>query len=430
MPGYAVVDVETTGLFPGGQDRIVEVAVVHVSSTGELEGSWTTLLNPQRDLGPQHIHGITAADVLGAPSFAQVAGTLAGLLAGRVFVAHNASFDLRFIRAAYDGLGYDIPVVPETSLCTMRWASQLLPQAPRSLAACCECAGIALDGAHAALVDATATAELLRHYLALVGIAPGDPWVSPPWAGTLDLVSTVRWPAIPMHDVACCFRGSAAAQMEVPFLTRLVEHLPTTCGPVEHREYLALVDRALLDRLLSARERDALVELAGDLGIDRPTAERLHRNYLAALARAALSDGEATEDEMRDLVTVATLLGLSEEQALAAVHEAATTEADCAAAGSDNDAAFAPGCFRLSPGDRVVFTGDMLVPREVWIGRAADAGLIAHPSVTKAVALVVAADPDSLSGKARKAASYGIPIVTEQAFAGMLARMVHLESAR
>jgi len=36
------------------------------------------------------------------------------------------------------------------------------------------------------------------------------------------------------------------------------------------------------------------------------------------------------------------------------------------------------------------------------------------------VALVIAADPDSLSGKARKAADYGIPIVTERAFAGLL----------
>jgi len=42
--------------------------------------------------------------------------------------------------------------------------------------------------------------------------------------------------------------------------------------------------------------------------------------------------------------------------------------------------------------------------------------------VTKKVKLVVTADPDSLSGKARKAADYGIPIVTEEAFAAMLER--------
>lgn len=130
MAGYAVVDVETTGLFPGGTDRIIEVAVVHVSPDGERERSWTTLLNPGRDLGPQHVHGIAAADVLGAPTFGDVAGTLAELLAGRVFVAHNASFDARFVAAEYAALGFDVPVVPETCLCTMRWSGRLRGRCP------------------------------------------------------------------------------------------------------------------------------------------------------------------------------------------------------------------------------------------------------------------------------------------------------------
>jgi len=71
----------------------------------------------------------------------------------------------------------------------------------------------------------------------------------------------------------------------------------------------------------------------------------------------------------------------------------------------------------------VVFTGEMSLPREEWVRRAMDAGLVPHSSVTKKVALVVAADPDSLSGKARKAAAYGIPIVTEEAFGRMLERL-------
>lgn len=46
-----------------------------------------------------------------------------------------------------------------------------------------------------------------------------------------------------------------------------------------------------------------------------------------------------------------------------------------------------------------------------------------HGAVTKKVKLVVAADPDSLSGKARKARDYGIPVVTEDGFARMLSGM-------
>src|SRR5690606_28022084 len=98
-PGFAVIDFETTGLFAGGHDRVVELAVVHVSPDGVIEGRWETLVNPGRDLGPQHIHRIRAADVLRAPSFEQIAPQLLQLLAGRVIVAHNARFDLQFLAA-------------------------------------------------------------------------------------------------------------------------------------------------------------------------------------------------------------------------------------------------------------------------------------------------------------------------------------------
>lgn len=419
MAGYAVVDVETTGLFPGGTDRIVEVAVVHVSPDGERERSWTTLLNPGRDLGPQHVHGIAAADVLGAPTFGDVAGTLAELLAGRVFVAHNASFDARFVAAEYAALGFDVPVVPETCLCTMRWSGRLLPGvAPRSLAGCCAHVGIPLEGAHAALVDATATAELLAHYLRVLSGGACD---AEDWWRALELAETVTWPAVPVRDVGCCVRGASAAEAAVPFLERIVERLPGTCGPAEHQEYLAVLDRALLDRFLSVREREALVGLADRLGIGRTTAARLHREYLAGLASEAVRDGVVTEDEVLDLVGVAELLCVDKAEALELIEEARRD----AGLGEGGAGGAGAGCdrFRLRPGDLVVFTGDMSRPREEWMRRATAAGLVPHPSVTKSVALVVAADPDSLSGKARKAAGYGIPIVGECAFEQMLGRL-------
>ena len=78
---------------------------------------------------------------------------------------------------------------------------------------------------------------------------------------------------------------------------------------------------------------------------------------------------------------------------------------------------------RLSPGDLVVFTGEMCVPREVWESRALSAGLAVKGGVTKKTALVIAADPDSLSGKAEKARGYGIPVVSEDLFAGLLGEL-------
>ena len=164
-------------------------------------------------------------------------------------------------------------------------------------------------------------------------------------------------------------------------------------------------------------ENDALAAKADELGIDRPAALALHREYLDDLARAALADGIVTDGERSDLDQVAALLslGLSEvDSALLAALAAPPPDA------SPETHVAAPGRFCLDCGDMVVFTGDMNLPREEWMVRAAQAGLVPHTGVTKMVVLVVAADPDSLSGKARKAADYGIPIVTEHAFARML----------
>ena len=121
-----------------------------------------------------------------------------------------------------------------------------------------------------------------------------------------------------------------------------------------------------------------------------------------------------TAGERDDLDAVARLLDLD------------PCEVDAALEGSNGGCGRTEGAgCRLDPGDMVVFKGEMSVPRPVWEKRAEAAGLVTRSAETKKVKLVVAADPDSLSGKARKAADYGIPIVTEEAFAAMLERLGH-----
>ena len=111
--GFAVIDFETTGLFPGGHDRVIEVAVVHTDQNGQVTGQWETLINPERDLGRQDIHHIRASDVMDAPRFEQIASRLVELLENRVIVAHNASFDIRFLLAELERVGYS----PRSQLC-------------------------------------------------------------------------------------------------------------------------------------------------------------------------------------------------------------------------------------------------------------------------------------------------------------------------
>ncbi|ASD22762.1 DNA polymerase III subunit epsilon [Cryobacterium sp. LW097] len=409
-PGFAVIDFETTGLFPAHHDRVIELAVVHVSDRGRIEGRWETLVNPGRDLGRQDIHGIRAADVLDAPSFAEIAPRLIELLRGRVLVAHNASFDIRFLLAELSRAGHGAPA-EIVSLCTMQLARDFLPGAGRSLADCCAALDIDLDGAHRASVDALATARLLAAYIEAAD-APEF------WFAHLAAAAAAAWPAGAVSSTAWCARTVSSHPMTADsFLERITTRLPDVAGPAEYVDYLALLDRCLLDRALSVHEAQSLVRLAGELGLNRATCEALHRQYFAALTALAWSDGILTGAELADLVSVGMLLAIPTATIAAALDETRQqTPAPAVAAPAGAD-------FVLVAGDLVVLTGEMSRTRSELERELRELGLVPWRAVTKKVKLLVAADADSLSGKARKARDYGIPIVDE-------ATLARLSSAR
>ena len=400
--GFAVIDFETTGLFPGGHDRIVEIAVVHVDAGGAVTGQWDTLVNPGRDLGPQHIHRIRAADVMHAPTFAEAAPRLIELLSGRVIVAHNASFDTRFLLAELARIGYELDS-ELIGLCTMQLAREFLPGSGRSLKDCCDAFGIELENAHRASVDAFATAQLLEAY-----IVNSPMWNG--WSAHLSLAAP-GWSPLDRAAADWLPRGSHTVEPG-DFLERISVKLPEFSGPAEHLDYLALLDRALLDRHISAHEADQLVALAESVGISRSTCEALHSEYFDQLTVVAWSDGVLTTDEMLDLIAVGTALSIDAAVISAAMHmrEAThVTERDIPA-------------FLLAAGDLLVLTGDMARSRDDWHAELTSRGFVPWSAVTKKVRLLAAADPDSMSGKARKARDYGIPIVGEDGLTALLAK--------
>ena len=172
---FAVVDVETTGLDPRS-DRIVEVAVVRCDPTGRAVSEWSTLVDPGRDPGPTGVHGITPADLAGAPRWAEVAGALADQLEGTIVAAHNLDFDLAFLAAEEHRTHRPGPAGP--GLCTMALDRALRPGRSEgySLAACATAAGVSQPSAHRALADARVTAELLRALLTSVPDTGWRPW--------------------------------------------------------------------------------------------------------------------------------------------------------------------------------------------------------------------------------------------------------------
>ena len=105
MTQLAVLDLETTGFNASRHDRVIEVAIVQLDETLTPTWEYCSLVNPDRDLGPTHVHGLAGRDVREAPPFVEVADDIVHWLAGRVIVGHNVAFDLRFLRAEFDLLG-------------------------------------------------------------------------------------------------------------------------------------------------------------------------------------------------------------------------------------------------------------------------------------------------------------------------------------
>lgn len=162
---WVVVDVETTGSGRAEDHRITEVAAVELKPEGPAR-HFQSLVNPQRPIPPRIVKltGIHDEMVRGAPTFREVAPTLATFLEGRVFVAHNAPFDWSFLGREFQRVGEPFPIMPR--VCTVRLARRLLPGLDRyDLGTIAWALDIPVEGRHRALGDAQATALLMARLL-------------------------------------------------------------------------------------------------------------------------------------------------------------------------------------------------------------------------------------------------------------------------
>lgn len=395
---YSVIDLETTGISPDRHHRIVEIAVVHVDGAGRLLEEWSSLINPKRHVDAIEVHGITAADLFDAPTFDDIAGDLVQRLRGKVLVAHNFRFDSTFLRKEFERIGVNVPITPDSGLCTMQLASEYLDTARRSLDACCASIGYRLRDAHSALEDARAAARLLCHFLL------ETPAFVQKVAHKLPHLAAVEWPQLEV-GVAPVTRRAGPKPPREHFVAKLAARVEGATDNSAERSYHALLDRILLDREISLHEEAELITAAVAMGIAREDAVGFNHRYLEALVTLANDDGVITTDERHDLLHVARLLGIGAsvvEDLLDGTH----LPRDILAAHQTVRA------FSLQEGDAIIFTGDAPdVTRDELKVAAEKLGLKVASSVTKKTRLVVAADPDSLSGKAQKARVLGIPIV-------------------
>ena len=359
---------------------MIEVAVVVLDGrTLETIDEFDTLLNPMRDVGRSDIHGITPAMLAAAPAFEEVIAGIARRVDGAVLVGHNLSFDERFLHqecqragSAFDG---------GSGICTYRVTGE-------KLASAAERYGIALDGHHRALVDARATAKLFRQVVEVTDALPAH---------------------MAAGNASYAARTLRREAVGAPSTTPLARLLSRACYPSSLDacvDYFDMLDWVLADGVVSAEEQAVLDSQIAALGLTSAQVRGMHEAYYQSIVRAVARDHHVSEAEHALLVSIARAL-----------------EVPNAAIPSVTQVAAPRGVGGLTSGLRVCFTGTATdadgnpIERSDLERVAAANGLQPVSSVTKkSCDLLVAADPESASGKAQKARQYGVPVMSVGAF--------------
>lgn len=155
-----VLDFETTGLSPDYGDRAIEIGAVRIEK-GEIVERFQALMNPGRRINPfiEGYTGITNGMLKDAPPCKEVMHEFADFINGYNLVAHNASFDKRFLDAE---LGKISQSYSGQFACSMLMSRRIYQDAPNhKLGTLVEYANIPSDGAyHRALYDSEMTTKL------------------------------------------------------------------------------------------------------------------------------------------------------------------------------------------------------------------------------------------------------------------------------
>ena len=158
---YVVFDTETTGLTPSA-DEIVQIAAVRLVNGRRVRGEvFDTLVDPQRAIPASStaVHGITEDMVKGAPTIAEAGQRFHGFARGAVLIAHNAPFDMEFLRRHETAIGasFDHPVLDTVLLSAVVFGQT----EQHSLDALTARLGITIpeEARHTAIGDTVATAD-------------------------------------------------------------------------------------------------------------------------------------------------------------------------------------------------------------------------------------------------------------------------------
>jgi len=405
---FAVVDLETTG-FSHRCDRIVEIAIVRTNERGETIAKYETLVNPHRDVGASAIHKITATDVINAPTFADIKDSVIEMLNNSVIISHNKSFDLGFLKSEFNRAGIELDTL--NGICTLRLSKILFPELPsRKLEVICEYLDVPIENAHRAYDDCLATAFLFhKMYNTFLENISEDEFYNEfiiPNLFSLDF----------SHEGDLIeFKRDDAKKQKLEVRSRmknLLNLIPDFYKPSQYNisEYLNLLDQILEDRLITDEEFNEIENYANENNISSKELNNIHEEYYRRLVRFYLADKFLSEVELLDLEKVAALLQIDKEISNT-ILDLEKAELNTISEESNYG------------GESVCFTGQLssslngqLIDKELAHSLAIEKGLIVKKHVSKKLDLLVVADPNSQSRKARKARDYGVKIIAEIVF--------------
>jgi len=164
-----VLDTETTGLDPNSGDRIVEIGCIELFNHLPTGETYHQYVNPERDIPAEsfRIHGLSEAFLSDYPVFAGIVDQFLDFIGDDRLVIHNAAFDIRFVNAELERLGF-APLPLSRAVDTVQIARSRFPGAGASLDDLCRRFGVDNTSRtlHGALLDADLLAAV---YIDLIG---------------------------------------------------------------------------------------------------------------------------------------------------------------------------------------------------------------------------------------------------------------------
>jgi len=415
-PYFAILDIETTGFSPQRGDKIVEIAIITTDLQGNIVDTYETLVNPKREVSATNIHGITAEMVKNAPYIEDIIDDIIYHLNNKTIVGHNIDFDLRFINFELEKHFNKLTTLK--GLCTMKLSKVIVPELPvRKLESFCEYYDIENSTAHSAYCDCESTAKLFHIFKTILLDSMDKEEFNNRYLNPV-LFNYQTKP----YNVS--FKRDDSAELiksKANRISKMISRLhtnPADSLPVQN--YLNLLDDILSDRVITETETDALFDFIQDSKISQNQAVEIHNAYIRKLVRVYLLDGILSQSELADLQKVCELLCINNDTLDKIIkYESAKIEKE-----NNNELSFDNS---VVAGKSVCFTGQLLskldgnlIDRTQAQQFAMERGLVIKSGVSNKLDYLVTADPNSLSGKARKAKDLGVRIIAEPVFWNMI----------